>query len=340
MQKHRIKLPISEKLFWTMGNQNLNMGRAIAEFVDNSYDARLGSTTVYVEIQEESIQIKDTSSGMDLNELKEALIPAESRERIDSVGGYGFGLKTASAFLGDCLEILTTTSDMKVALYLRIENPFNSQTDISQYKFNGNWEIDVIEVPKTFPHGTLITNSNLRRPRHKNDLENVKAHFSKTFSKFLERGEFSLIINGEPVEPYKFDVYCKRDFKFVVPNKYGEDCEVEGWVGVSKSLFKSTTAETNNGYHLYLNGRLLDYNRWIGLDRHPEMRLLVGEIYLKGFKSNITKTEIISDSYEYLMFEEQFKDWLKEKGIRKWIDEKTKEWTQKRKKAIRAIKRL
>src|SRR5690606_24132816 len=72
---------------------------------------------------------------------------------------------------------------------------------------------------------------------------------------------------------------------------------------------------------------LLDYNVWIGIGRHPEMRLLAGEIFLEGFKSNITKTEVIRDSYEYIMFEERFGIWIKENGIRSFIDSNTKEFT-------------
>lgn len=324
----KVELPVSEKLFWTMGNQNLSIGRAIAEFVDNSYDARInGSTEVFVQIQDEEIEVRDISSGMDLPSLINALIPAESRERPDTVGGYGFGLKTASAVLGDTLEITTTTSEMDVALYLKLVNPFDGESDMSKYKFAATWEIEILEMPKKFQHGTVITISDLRRPRHKNDVENVRNHLSKTFSKFFEKLSLFLHVNGVQVEPYNFDLYCFENFAFNVPNKYGEPCAVKGWVGVSKSLYKSTTAETENGYHLYLNGRLLDYNVWIGLGRHPEMRLLVGEIFMEGFKSNITKTEIIRDSYEYIMFEERFGIWLKENGIRSFIDSNTKEFT-------------
>jgi len=329
---HKLQLPISEKLFWTMGNQNLTIGRAIAEFVDNSFDARIGTTEVDVDIQDEAIIIKDTSSGMDISSLKEALIPSESRERTDSVGGYGFGLKTASAFLGDSLELVTATVSMENALLLKIQNPFDGQSDMSNSTYTGFWEIDVLEIPKDFTQGTIIKISNLRRPRQINDVESVINHFSKTFAKFLQKGHFSLRVNKTPIIPYNFDVYDSRSFKFTVPNKNGEVCEVEGWVGVSKALHKSTTADSENGYHLYLNGRLLDYNSWIGLERHPELRLLAGEIYLTGFKSNITKTEIIKESYEYILFYEEFERWLKDNSIRKFINEKTKEFTNAEKK--------
>ncbi|GMX63620.1 hypothetical protein Elgi_31690 [Paenibacillus elgii] len=331
MKKYKIKLPISERLFWILGNQNLNIGRAIAEFIDNSYDARLGSTKVTVEILEEMIRVIDSSSGMNLEDLTRALTPAESRERSDSVGGYGFGLKTASAFLGDCLEILTTTKDMTVSLYVKLENPFEKPT-LNKANLLGVWEIEVSEVPKTFEHGTIISVSDLKRPRHKNDIEKVKSHFSKTFSKFIQHGSITLVVNDIEIEPYKFDKYWETKFEFSVPNKNGEVCGVNGWVGVSKSLLKATTSETENGFHLYLNGRLLDYNKWIGVEFHAEMRLLIGEMHLHNFKSNITKTEIISDSHEYLIFLETFSEWFRTNKIRSLIHAKTKEWTSIRNK--------
>lgn len=63
-----------------MGNQNLTIGRAIAEFVDNSIDARQAVTSVNVELFEDKIIVSDTSSGMDLPSLVQALTPAESKK--------------------------------------------------------------------------------------------------------------------------------------------------------------------------------------------------------------------------------------------------------------------
>ncbi|NQX62900.1 ATP-binding protein [Paenibacillus qinlingensis] len=329
MKVHKIELPISSKLFWTMGNQNLTIGRAIAEFIDNSIDARMGTTKVIVELLEKEIIVTDNSCGMDLTSLVSALTPAESSKTSDlTVGGYGFGLKTASAFLGNSLEIITATNDMETALHVRLEN---NNGELSATDYSTVWEIEVMEVPKSFVQGTIIKITNLTRPRYKNDVENVKAHFSKTFSRFLQSEELELVIEDYRIKSYIFDPYWSEEFSFSVNNMSGQNCNVSGWVGVSKSPENSTTSKTDNGFHLYLNGRLLNYGIWIGLDRHPEMRLLVGVINLQNFKSNVTKTEIISDSQEYIMFEETFNEWLKKNNIRKLIDKHTKELIKSRK---------
>ncbi|WP_170220239.1 ATP-binding protein [Paenibacillus anaericanus] len=338
MNNYVIEIAASERLFWTMGNQNITISRAIAEFVDNSYDARLDSTTIDVTLLEDAIEVRDTSSGMNLNDLKNALAPADSKRKIGSVGGYGFGLKTASAFLGDCVEIETATAEMKHSLYLKLQNPFKNLYEMSLYNFSGVWKIEVNEKAKTFKEGTVITVSNLKRPRREDDIKNINSHFSKTFSQFLIEGKLTLKVNNNEIVPYKFDTYWKEAFNFTIPGLNEEICDVSGWVGVSKSLIKSTTSDTENGFHLYLNGRLLDYNIWIGLGAHPEMRLLVGEIFLQGFRSNITKTEIIKDSFEYLEFVEVFEKWLRENSIRAKIDKKTKEWTKLKKKQDKEIK--
>ncbi|MFD2114761.1 ATP-binding protein [Paenibacillus yanchengensis] len=331
MSSHKITLPISSKLFWAMGNQNLTISRAIAEFIDNSIDARLDSTSVTVQLFEDHIIVTDNSSGMDIPALTKALTPAESSKTSGStVGGYGFGLKTASAFLGNCLEIITTTKDMGSALYVKLENEKEDVKSI-QLEYSSIWEVQALEVSKTFPQGTTIKVSKLNRPRYKNDIENATAHFSKTFSIFLQTMELELVVDDKIVTPYIFDPYWKKEFSFSVQNMNGKECGVSGWVGVSKSPEHSTTSKTDNGFHLYLNGRLLNYGIWIGLDRHPEMRLLVGVINLQNFRSNVTKTEVLSDSQEYIMFEESFLEWLKQNSIRKLIDKNTKELIKSRK---------
>ncbi|MWC29130.1 ATP-binding protein [Paenibacillus sp. MMS18-CY102] len=328
MKVYNVELPISSKLFWTMGNQNLTLGRAISEFIDNSFDARVGTAKVTVELLDKEIIVVDNSIGMELTTLVKALTPAESDKTLDStVGGYGFGLKTASAFLGNHLEIITATSYMENALHVKLLNKNELNND--------NWKIEVEEVPKLFDQGTIIKIEKLSRPRYKNDAENAKSHFSKTFSKFIQDGELELLVDNQQVEPYIFDPYWSEEFSFSVFNMSGQSCNVSGWVGVSRSPENSTTSKTDNGFHLYLNGRLLDYGIWIGLDRHPEMRLLVGEIHLQNFRSNVTKTEIISDSQEYIMFEESFIEWLKKNNIRKLIDKNTKELIKSRKNAAK-----
>ncbi|MEK5024349.1 ATP-binding protein [Paenibacillus sp. FSL M7-1046] len=337
MKNYDVQLPISSKLFWTMGNQNLTIGRAIAEFVDNSIDARQAVTSVNVELFEDKIIVSDTSSGMDLPSLVQALTPAESKKALGTaVGGYGFGLKTASAFLGNCLEITTCEAEMDTALYVKLENTYDDLSDFYSHS-SSTWDITVFEIDKPFDKGTVITLSRLGRPRYKSDMENVINHFSKTFSSFIQNKELELKVNGDLVNAYIFDPYWKKEFDFSVTNMNGQKCNVNGWVGVSKSPEKSTTSKTDNGFHLYLNGRLLNYATWIGLDRHPEMRLLVGEIHLENFKSNVTKTEIISDSQEYIEFEEAFIEWLKKNNIRKLIDNNTKELIRERKKEQKAI---
>lgn len=82
------------------------------------------------------------------------------------MGGYGFGLKTASAFLGNCLEITTCEAEMDTALYVKLENTYDDLSDFYSHS-SSTWDITVFEIDKPFDKGTVITLSRLGRPRYK-----------------------------------------------------------------------------------------------------------------------------------------------------------------------------
>lgn len=318
-----LKVPTSSNLFWAMGDQNIHISKAIAELVDNSYDAKIDRVArVEISITDEVISVQDFSKGMNERDLTNALTLAVSNreERSHSIGKYGFGLKTATTRIGNEIEIYTSTREMKKALKVVLSNP--SPTGIQSFKGDRNekWEIPLQFISKEFTCGTNIKIKKLKRRKiEKKDIEGIKKHLSKTFSKFLTDGSLILFLNDEEVKPFKFDVVWSERFSIEVNNLFGVKCKARGWVGVLDTQKNSTTSHADNGFHLYINGRYLE-SRWIGIENHPEMRLLGGEIFLEGFQSNFTKTEVIMDSEEWREFETYFKAWLKEYMIRGKVD--------------------
>ncbi|WP_173424626.1 ATP-binding protein, partial [Tumebacillus flagellatus] len=346
MKAHTYLLPVSAKLFWTMGKQNLSIARAVAEFVDNSIDARVeGFTEVRVYLEEDRIVVEDNSSGMSIEELVKALTPAQGTSKDKShVGGYGFGLKTASAVLGNRVEIVTAREDSYIAYNAILENPFtqsNKLVAVAETEANNEWGIVIREESKSdLKNGTRLVISDLNIPIDDVERNEVFEHFAKTFGNFILNKQLELYVDDELIEPFEFDRIWHKDFEITVRNKYGDDCKANGWVGITRVSSNATTSKTKNGFHLYINGRLVKYGVWYGVEYHNEMRLLTGEIYLENFEPNLTKTEVMEKTHEWKSFLDEFSKWFKENRIRYHANMETKELTRKKKEALAIEKEL
>lgn len=99
-----------------LGKRSKNISETIAELIDNSLDAFIQLPTslqngkdleVTVEVTDQVVTIQDNAKGMNAKELGMALKVASSNKSTnkDMIGTYGFGLKSASMFLADRLEI-------------------------------------------------------------------------------------------------------------------------------------------------------------------------------------------------------------------------------------------
>src|SRR5438876_681234 len=142
------------------GEVNYKIPQALSELVDNSIDAAVPGEKLHVEVTltqkggEKHIIVADDGRGMKDQEAADAMVMARSAKRPGKIGEFGLGLKTAASNLGGWFQIVTTTSDSKVALSLVY--------DEDEFVKRGEWKIEMERIPKTFARGTLIT---IKRPK-------------------------------------------------------------------------------------------------------------------------------------------------------------------------------
>ncbi|UMM25088.1 hypothetical protein L5515_005048 [Caenorhabditis briggsae] len=122
---------------------------AIAEFVDNSYDANAKncSIEVYDTPNNERIEILDDGDGMTRSEALNIVKFGFSNKVDNAIGRYGMGLKSGGLYIGRDILLLTKKDDEETAVFishsfLRAEN-----TDEKVYIPSPSWKYGEAHVP-------------------------------------------------------------------------------------------------------------------------------------------------------------------------------------------------
>ena len=114
IQKKEISILPDLSLMPKIGQTGYSVSQAIAELVDNSIDARKEGKSVLVEIllphNKDIIQVIDDGFGMDEETAVNSIRLAHS-SKINKLGEFGLGLKTATSSLGRTFKIMTTQKD-------------------------------------------------------------------------------------------------------------------------------------------------------------------------------------------------------------------------------------
>ncbi len=221
---------------------------AIADLIDNSIEA--GATEINVQLalnldKEVLVSVADNGSGMDLNELRNAMrYGADEREDAHRLGRFGLGLKTASTSFCRRLTVLTRRPDSPDDVILA------ATWDLDLIAERGEW---VLELGPADPeqvdeflealealgdehsHGTVVVWKKVDRLLQKKhggeykDLpaamrrrqEDLKWHIRTVFQRFLSPTDSRVVnarvrLNGEALAGW--DPFCEA-FPEVSPVK-------------------------------------------------------------------------------------------------------------------------
>lgn len=340
------------------------MWYALAEFIDNSTQARLNyggvidevlageGQPLIIEIEHNrlarEISIKDNCIGMTKDDLVDALQIAKRTK--DSVGRsrYGMGMKTAACWIGKKWKVVTCEWGSG--------EEWTAEVDV-----DGIVEEDA-KVPltrrsvSTDAHYTQIVISDLNRNIQKRTEENIRSYLGSMYRFDIQESEVQILYNGEPVPPpdeYDFDTDpqghpMRRD---LTPLKINGK-EVSGWVGVLRKGGRKW-----GGFSLFRKGRQVQgfpaawkpRSIFGGVDDEGANNLvaqrLVGLIELDDFEVSHTKDAILfmDDEAEQLeqFLEEESRDyrqyaakrrsakgqpWSREK-VRDLVEQMRKEFT-------------
>lgn len=265
------------------------METAIADLIDNSITA--GARNINIDSpflgSDTKIYILDDGSGMSEQTLVEAMrlgsASASLKRSPKDLGRFGLGLKTA-----------TFSQCKKLSVVTKHEGNLSARCwDLDLIVKENKWcllknvDEEYIERVNAMNSGTLVVWEKLDRvisqkdSKAESNFNNKKAilrrHLSLTFHRFMERGQLTINIAGQPVEPWNpFLPHKSSALKKELPpvTLCDGNVVIKGWVMPHRNYF--TEAEYKDagfrkgwtvmqGFYIYRGDRLLTAGGWLGL---------------------------------------------------------------------------
>ena len=278
---------------------------AIADIVDNSFDADADSVNVF--INDDHIVIVDDGYGMSQDIMKEAIkLGSDTSKEQSCLGKFGMGLVTASISMGRKLEVFSKTIDdepSKVVLDLNYIEETNNWVGISEPADDNE-----TKVLNSLGHGTIVKISQLDSIKA-GLIPSLTKHLRLVFRNFLMAGR-EITVNSEvltPIDPLNRDL---NDTEILLD----DDIEIEGEnvhvVVAHIDTNKSDEATKYNdashlkvspatqGFYIVRNNREIAEAQLLGIStRHPSLNRFRCEISYNGdlddvFGINFTKNHV------------------------------------------------
>lgn len=269
---------------------------AIADIIDNSIAA--GSENLWVDYEwdgEDSfISMTDDGQGMDKKELVNALRPGSKNPLADrdesDLGRFGLGLKTAS--FSQCRHLTVATKRNKSGIIHRC-------WDLEYVKSTDRWEIidylsneKLIKKLKGLNSGTCVIWEDIDRLvgntkknsefDHKNFLEAmtlVKKHLAMIFHLYIEKRKLTIWINDRKLASWNPYLESEKDTKKLDTHELAGKIKVKPFVlphhsKLDRKIFESASGikgwNSQQGFYIYRNGRLIVAGDWLGMYKQEE----------------------------------------------------------------------
>jgi hypothetical protein len=288
-----------------LGRSGYKVSQALAEFIDNSLDARVNDkVTVNIDLRKDEIKVRDDGRGMSEEEATKALKLAYVAENKKSkLGEFGLGLKTAATSLGKQFQITTSSaSDNNIYRLLYNEDEWLKANSWSSQK------LDYLPKQDETKHWTEIIITEFKIKFYPNLVTNVKKYLSKQFAQYIESGQLVLIFNGEPLAPQMRELVDNKKYPFEIE---AAGNLIKGWYG----FLKVRHVGGEYGFNLFKNGRLITSDAKIGFEPHPEIAVIVGDIDLSFVPASHNKKEFITESSEFFEAWEALKEFFKNEKL-------------------------
>ena len=288
-----------------LGHSGYKIVEAISEFIDNSIDAKVKDQklSIGIEINEKRLIITDNASGMNLDEITNALkLAYTASHQKKRLGQFGLGLKTAATSLGKKFTIKTSMSgenNWHIIIY-----------DEDEWLKSNKWETEIRTEPKNNyqDHGTKITIERAKYKFYPNQVTNIKRDLSFRFASFIEAMELEIRVNSQVIE--RTPIELRNNERFEIGISLDEKRKITGWYGY---LIKRS--RQHYGFNLYKNGRLIAPYQKIGFEPHPEAALLYGELNLDFVPVTHNKREFIENSVDFSDAQNALTKFIKENRV-------------------------
>lgn len=279
---------------------------AIADIIDNSFDA--GADNVNVFIDDNDIIIVDDGCGMSQSIMKEAIkLGSDTSKEQGCLGKFGMGLVTASISMGRKLEVFSKTIDddepSKVVLDLDYIEETNDWVGISEPA-----DKEETKILNRLEHGTIVKISQLDSVKA-GIVPSLKKHLRLVFRNFLMAGR-EITVNSEvltPIDPLNRDlndteILFDDDIEIMDENVHVVVAHID--TDKSDETTKYNDADhlkvspTTQGFYIVRNNREIAEAQLLGIaTRHPSLNRFRCEISYNGdlddvFGINFTKNHV------------------------------------------------
>ena len=311
-----IEAPLTpdKTIYEKLGQGQHQLGDAIAELIDNSFDARTdeqieGKEKLLINIRvpltktlptptrEEDyadyIEIEDNASGMMEDIAKTCLVLAKTSKSGNTHGRYGLGLKHSCLSIGQKFTIITKNIRSKYRYIITYDN--------ETFKKSKSWDdfrIKKLRDDSNF-YGTIIRIEDFWNPKliRKETITKLKARLSFIHGPFIKEKLLDIFVNKDVLKYKELDLEDNKKIEikeFMLPDT-GKEIHIRGWLG----FLKQGSTIGFAGFNLYRNGRLIKQFEKIGYRYHAELRKLVGDLHLDDFPVTTDKKDFNRDSYEW-----------------------------------------
>jgi hypothetical protein len=248
----------NKRMYWSIIS-DYSLNTAICELVDNALDIWLkgGQKThlkivINVDVVGQIITILDCAGGIAAEDHQLLISPGASNNDPEDqiIGLFGVGSKRA---------VVALARDVKI--FSRHKDNQSYEIDIyEEWLKSDSWDLPVYEIDGIEENTTQIELTKLRIHPSAEDVTTLKAHLSETYTFFLKKSNFELVVNDEPLAPVEFESWAyppgfePRCYLFEVFTEDGGKVGVEINAGLTR---EKEPGREDYGVYFYCNERLI-----------------------------------------------------------------------------------
>lgn len=278
---------------------------AIADVIDNSIAAKANNIWIFYNcIPKPYIAICDDGNGMNNEQITEAMrygtVSPSDERRVDDLGRYGLGMKTAS--LSQCRSLSVISKQEKVIVGRRWD--LDHIIDTKKWSLEQLSKTEIESLPNVssleqLDKGTLVVWQNLDKVKSgsvtiekalEGKMQDVKKHLELVFHRYLSGDgvkKLKIYLNGVLLIP--FDPFYISKSSVVMDDEKIEIPGREGKVVIRPYVLPHPSNLTKEeldmyggkdglrnlqGFYIYRNKRLITWGTWFKLIRMDEFTKL------------------------------------------------------------------
>ena len=277
---------------------NYDLAGALADLIDNSLKARARNVqlTCLFNNGAPEVRVADDGHGMSEEELRAAMRPAsqnpQEERSPDDLGRFGWGLKSASFSQCTRLTVISTRNGQTSGALWDLDTLDNWRMGV----LSKSEIVDLASPPSNRENGTEVIWSNCDRLSENGTMSeaafnalvtHTRNRLALTFHRYLSgevRGKtLSMLLNGQPVEPYDPFFSHHHATQELPPEPFsvrGENIDVHPYILPHFSKLRATDHDRlggeegflkNQGFYVYRNHRLIIRGTWFRLVKYGEL---------------------------------------------------------------------